>query len=218
MALMTAGLFWWAAVGGPSPGLRVARAVEAPALVLDPARLAVLQSGDLVFRRSRTLWGDIAVEFSSRDQRFSHVGIVYRDASGLYVIHAIGNPVTRAGKVRRVSLGRFLENSRDVGFYRLRLAPAKRRAVAEAALDHARRGTPFDADFSLDSSDSVYCTELIWRVVRQAAGVEIVDHKEIAFGAAYVALDDIYLGPHVAALDVPAPMVAEVENLGDGRE
>ncbi len=154
---------------------------------------AAAQPGDLVFRRSGGMWAEAAAAFSHRDRRFSHVGIVAQHGRALVVVHAAGDPVSRDARVRAEPFEDFLASSTDAALYRVdRVLPARNR-IAGVALGYAAERRPFDRDFSLAEGNALYCTELVWRAVRTATGLDLAPRKSMAMGRAYVALDDLFL-------------------------
>jgi Permuted papain-like amidase enzyme, YaeF/YiiX, C92 family len=150
--------------------------------------LTFLRPGDLIFRRGESLLSD-AVMVLDNKSRYSHVGIVTQAVGTLLVVHAVvGEAPETAGSVRADSIRVFLapEHAVAAAVYRLRENSPASTAAAELAsriaAGYAARHVPFDPDFDLDTADSMYCTELVWRAYR-GAGVELVsgDFPTISF-------------------------------------
>ena len=57
------------------------------------------------------------------------------------------------------------------------------------------RGAPFDAAFSLDTEEALYCTELVWRALTAAAGEDAAPRKTERVGRLFVAIDDLQASP-----------------------
>lgn len=153
---------------------------------------ASARPGDVLFKNGGGIWGALAARFSENDDGYGHVGIVSIAADGgLVVIHAGGDPVTRNGRVQETGLDEFLGASKAAALYRPLLdADGATRALgyAKAAV---RRNAPFDATFSLDTEEELYCTELIWRALSSALGADAVPEKSERSGKIYVAIDDL---------------------------
>ena len=137
----------------------------------------MLQSGDIIFRRgnsplSRTV---MAMDQSSS---FSHVGLVQIVKSHPYVIHAsTGKPFGRNAQVKIDTLETFLtkEYTTAVALYRVR---ERYRSITKQAMlvarGYALEKLPFDQEFNLETEDSLYCTELVWRAYLQG-GIDLVE-------------------------------------------
>lgn len=158
---------------------------------------ATLEPGDIVFRRAPGLWGDMAAAFSTRERRFSHAGIVVRQGGAILIVHAAGDPTARSGRVIAEPVASFFAGVADAAAYRLRQPRATRARIAAAAGRYAREARPFDTEFSLVDAAALYCTELVWRAVREGADLDIAPRR-IAMGRAYIAADDLYLNRFVA--------------------
>ena len=136
-----------------------------------------LESGDLIFRSGTNVVSRAVLGLDSASS-FSHVGIVYLAGDEPLVIHAIpGENLWRAEPLRIDSLADYLsdENTTSVAIMRL-IADATeiRKKAADAALSFAQDGVLFDGKFDTESSDRMYCTELVWRAYK-AVGLDLID-------------------------------------------
>ena len=153
--------------------LKPTPAYQATPLVVDAHGL---RAGDLVFRRGESLTSRMVLTADPRSA-YSHVGILYAGEDGLLVIHAIpGDDFSTPTPLRVEPLASFTEAASAVGVRRLGEAEATVYAedAARIALSYARDSVLFDAGFSLQSSEAMYCTELVWRAYREA-GLDLVD-------------------------------------------
>lgn len=130
---------------------------------------AVLQPGDLLFRRTVSFEG-LSVQVLDAAGRFSHVGLVvgHGPHGVARVVHAC--PPERAGQagVRETTAQAFVSGSdvRDAAAARLSLSAAQARQMAAWALQHV--GWAFNSTFRLDAPRALYCTELVWAAMRAA--------------------------------------------------
>ncbi len=154
------------------------------------------QNGDIITRRGRGIWSAISPAFSSTDSRYSHIGIVEKTGEGLYVIHAHGDPDGK-GAVSRDPIEDFLEDSVYWGLYRFRLSPEAIEKITNMARSYVEKGRTFDASFSLESEDALYCSELVWRAVHDAINVDLVPRKNRTLGIDFVGVDDIFLSDYL---------------------
>lgn len=131
-------------------------------------------AGDLVLTRGRH-WRSRAVQAMDPGKGFTHIGILAEAEGRLWVVHA--SPDAGVARVQIESLSDFLENPQLEALQVRRFLPRvgpRAEAAAEAALEMGRRGLPFDGHFDLDSEETVYCSELIWRAYK-ASGVDLLD-------------------------------------------
>ena len=166
------------------------------------------KNGDLVFRRGRDLVSRMVLEMDDAS-RYSHVGLIYRAGSQLFVIHAV--PAENSAERNEVKMEPFqvfasASRATEIAIYRLReMNDSTHSAVASKAADHALRlaaaHTPFDSEFDLSTPDALYCTELVWHVYKMA-GVDLVDGNfdalQIPFRSGeYVLPSTLLKSPHL---------------------
>lgn len=161
---------------------------------------ATAQPGDLIFISAGGTWSDLARFLSRHEQLYSHVGVIARENGAMVVIHAGGNPMHTEAGVHADSVLYFMNTVTRVGLYRMppNLLPKFMAYVERAKMRHL----PFDSDFSLDTPDSLYCTELVWRGLIAALGRDPIPDKGTAAGTPYVALDDVTALPFVVRVPV----------------
>ncbi|MEO0578240.1 MAG: YiiX/YebB-like N1pC/P60 family cysteine hydrolase [Pseudomonadota bacterium] len=161
-----------------------------PAPELGPA----LQPGDIVFRRQSGFFSEIARRHSVGEKRFSHAGIyAVRDGQPV-VVHAIYDSERARDGVVIDSFDDFLRDASDWAAYRTRMSDAQRAKIGQLALVAADAAVPFDLDFDLASTSTVYCTEFIWRTVNTVAAYELMPSSRLAGKRDVVRLSDLILG------------------------
>ncbi len=97
---------------------------------------------------------------------FSHCGILHRSGNGWQVIEAIG-------PVKETALKDWEIQGRDGRFTVYRLRPRYRgRIPAFIKAAQTYEGRPYDLHYSMDD-DAIYCSELIFKAFRTAAGEEM---------------------------------------------
>ena len=157
-----------------------------------------LKAGDLVFRKGAGLWTRHFINASTREKRFSHVGIVVRTTPSAIILHADGNDLTGVGNVRTEDWPGFFEIASECAIYRY--AGSKETARAFASQGLRRLGVPFDPAFDMSSTNALYCTELIREVVNEAAGTNVIEYTVLC-GYPIIAIDDIYHKGFVKVFD-----------------
>jgi len=164
---------------------------------LDLAHLDV-RPGDVVFISvPGAFWADLASKTSLPRFRHGHVGIAVTGGAAPDIVHASGNPVAENAVVVRVPLTVFAHEAQRIDVFRPRDGAAAVRA-ARAAAGFAARRLPFDAAFSLQSRDSLYCTELVWRALNEGYGRDTVPRKQSIGGREMILLSDLETSPLLA--------------------
>jgi hypothetical protein len=138
-----------------------------------------LRNGDVICRRGNRIWSSWFSAMSPEDKRFSHLGIVRVNSGGVSVINAEGLAIQGKDQVNEVSLEDFLDIALAVGIYRARDIEGDR--IAETAALFI--GRSFDWQFNMDEEDTLYCTELLYAVIRRLAPevqLKTVFQKELA--------------------------------------
>jgi hypothetical protein len=145
-----------------------------PAIHLSDRQRAQIQTGDLIFRRAE---GSVSEYILSMDteSEFSHSGLIRKQGDKITVLNASFKESEVLPVVNEIDLDSFLFGVSQAAIYRLRLDPG---GVPERALQIAESymGTPFDFKFNKDDSSSLYCTELVWLVYKQA-GIDLLNGR-----------------------------------------
>jgi hypothetical protein len=126
---------------------------------------APLRDGDIIFHTSRSAQS-AAIQRATHSP-YSHVGVVIHRDGKPYVFEAIAT-------VRYTPLGRWIERGegRKYVVRRLKNPPTESqlRRLRAAAADY--EGKPYDLYFEW-SDQRIYCSELIWKMYRDALGIEL---------------------------------------------
>jgi hypothetical protein len=126
-----------------------------------------LRDGDIIFHESRSSQSR-AIQLAT-GSRYSHMGILYRDEGRWFVYEAVQ-------PVKLTPLSAWIERGKDGHFVVKRLADdsvltpdalKRMRAAGEAY-----RGKSYDLYFEWSDS-RIYCSELVWKIYKEGAGVEI---------------------------------------------
>ena len=159
-----------------------------------------LARGDLVFVCNDSVWTKNLVEASTREKRFSHIGIVKECKDMVRLITVGADEVTGRGCVSERSFGELNGVALDLAVYRYTGPDADkvRERIVRAA--EKRIGTPFDPTFDLKNKDRLYCTEMVRDCVNEAAGREVIGTSRKG-DFEYVAVDDCYRNEMIKVWD-----------------
>ena len=121
-----------------------------------------LHSADLVFRLGRTLQSEAIVVGADHTTRYSHIGIIIRQANNLSVVHI--EPCRDGDEgVKRESLEDFFapDKASAGAIVRLgNLSDSQRQIISQYLLLAVHSPISFDHDYLLSDTTRMYCTEL----------------------------------------------------------
>ena len=122
-----------------------------------------IEDGDIICRLGDRIWSMYFKELSPHDKRFSHLGIIRIRNNIVSVVNAEG--LTDEGKdfVNEVLLIEFLKSAQKIGIYRMRTIEGE--VVSDTALEYI--GIPFDWQFDMEDNSKLYCTELLYVILRK---------------------------------------------------
>jgi hypothetical protein len=121
-----------------------------------------LKDGDIICRLGGKIWSPIFAEISPNDKRFSHIGVVRIRDDFVSVIHVEGVSSDKRGYTKNAPLKEFLQAARTIGIYRVKNIDGY--LLSDAAIGYL--GLPFDWDFDMEDSAKLYCTELLYVVLK----------------------------------------------------
>ncbi len=148
-----------------------------------------LEIGDLVFRKGYGLWTKYFIGCSTRERRFSHVGIVLGLERGGVLIHADADERTGTGCVRVEGWRGFYADALECAVFRF---DGDSSVASNIAINAKRRlGVKFDSAFDMDETNRLYCSELVRLAVNEAVGTNLVGFTKVC-GRNVVAIDDLY--------------------------
>ena len=149
-----------------------------------------MREGDLVFRCGEGIVSR-AVTSVEEDGLYSHVGILVRDDGEWKVVHAVPGEKEHPGDFDRVKAetpGRFFapDRARSGALVHCGLSdPAALESIRETALGWARDSIRFDDAYDLADASRLYCTELVWRLYRQA-GIDLSEGRRRSLNILFV--------------------------------
>jgi hypothetical protein len=122
----------------------------------------IVKDGDIICRFGDRFWSELIKDLSEIDKRYSHLGIIHINNSRISVINAEGNTDHGNDFVNEVTLGDFLKVARSVGIYRMKNIDGNQ--ISNTAIEYI--GVPFDWQFDMHDSSKLYCTELLYVVLK----------------------------------------------------
>ncbi len=127
-----------------------------------------LQNGDIIFQTSKSSQSK-AIQLAT-GSRYSHVGIVYRKGDDFFVFEAVQ-------PVKTTPLDKWIQQGENRHFVVKRLRNAEKLLTADVLQKMKLAGSRFEGknyDLYFEWSDQrIYCSELVWKIYKEAAGVEL---------------------------------------------
>lgn len=138
--------------------------------------VTMLREGDLVVRNNSDFSAQAFREFSKTDRSYSHAGLVFFDNGYPMIYHLITGDENPDHKLRRDSLQTFVAPRRNFGFaiYRYQLQPEELAIFSATIRNWYSQGLAWDSVFSLQSDDRMYCSEMVYKALKQATKGRII--------------------------------------------
>jgi uncharacterized protein YycO len=131
---------------------------------------AEIKDGDIIFHRSKSRQATAIAAATKSD--YTHMGIIFFSDGSPYVYEAI-QPVTRTPLKDWITRG--------VGeHYVIKRLKDSSKVDFSKAKEETKKLLGRDYDWLFDWSDKrIYCSELVWKAYKRAAGVEIVSLRKL---------------------------------------
>jgi len=174
----------------------------------------ILQDGQLVTRSDNDFESLILQNFSRRERVYSHSGIVFKEDSGYMVYHCMGGEENPGGACKRDPFDSFVNPLQKTGFgiFQYQLSKIETVKLHHVLEQDYQSKIPFDTGFNLKTDDSLYCSEMIYKALKQATNSRIIlptsyidnfkpkimgyKHNNLFFKKfEFIGIDDLYLNP-----------------------
>ena len=141
-----------------------------------------LKTGDLICRYGTDIISYMLQQNNPRKKWYSHCGLLIDSNKKYWVMHIMGN-----GGLRIEAIEAFCDQSvaKEVGIFRYTIADSIRKQMADKARALLHQPIQFDYDFNLQTSNQLYCSELVWTLlptaIKNAIVIDTFQHKPICF-------------------------------------
>lgn len=128
----------------------------------------IIQDGDIIFQTSRSSQSQ-AIQLATHS-RYSHMGIIFEE-DGEFLVYEAVQPVKRTPLKEWINRG-------EEGHYVIKRLENANQMLTNAAITRMKQigeeflGKPYDVYFEW-SDDKIYCSELVWKIYKEAIDVEI---------------------------------------------
>ncbi|MCB9426075.1 MAG: YiiX family permuted papain-like enzyme [Flavobacteriales bacterium] len=127
-----------------------------------------IQNGNIIFQTSKSSQSK-AIQLATKS-KYSHMGIIY-EKDGKYFVYEAIQPV------QLTPLSKWIKRGEKEHYVIKRLKNADK-IVTPSVLSKMKqigqqfKGKPYDIYFEW-SNDRIYCSELVWKIYKEATGIEI---------------------------------------------
>lgn len=134
-----------------------------------------IQNGDIIFQTSQSSQSK-AIQLAT-DSKYSHMGIIYEN-DGQFLVYEAVQPVKLTPLTEWMNRG---EN----GHYVIKRLENADQVLTNSTLTKMKqigeqfKGKPYDIYFEW-SDDKIYCSELVWKVYKQATDIEIGQLEQLS--------------------------------------
>ncbi|NVN95328.1 MAG: hypothetical protein HXX18_08610 [Bacteroidetes bacterium] len=139
-----------------------------------------LKNGDIILRHGYGMASDIIVKSLNEEYDISHCAIIVKDSNQINVIHSVSQSLSDFDGVQIQTLKRFISDCKKNSIIVVRYKSpthTDNNAIAERASYYLSKKIPFDNDFNIKDSSKIYCTELIWRCIKDAYKIDIFKNQ-----------------------------------------
>lgn len=173
---------------------------------------SLLHHGDLITRSDDDFESLSLQNFSKKDRTYSHSGMVFNEDNNWFIYHCIAGPENTGGHIKREPFDSFINPVKKTGFgiYRYQLSSMEMIKLHKVYKNYFGEQLPFDKSFSLQSDDSMYCSEIIFKSLKKVTNNRVIlptsfitNFKPKATGMRfknaffkrldYIGIDDLYI-------------------------
>lgn len=136
-----------------------------------------LKDGDIILRRGFGMVSDLIVTTMDEEYDISHCAIIVKDNKHFKVIHTVSQSLSEFDGVQSQPLSRFISDSKVNSIIVVRLKGISDSAISQRAKYFLSKKIPFDHDFDINDSSKLYCTELIWKVIKDSYNIDVFENQ-----------------------------------------
>lgn len=140
----------------------------------------MLQDGDIILRHGYGFVSDLITETLSENVNVSHCAIFVKSDTSMDVIHSVSQSLSDYDGVQMQNLKKFINDSKKnsvvVVRYKFKDGDDKT-LIGKRARYYLEQKIPFDNNFDYTDSTEFFCSELLWKVFKDAYNIDIYEDK-----------------------------------------
>ena len=131
------------------------------------------------------------------DKRYSHCGLVQIENGYPFVYHSIGGEDNPDEIIRRDSANFWFSPINNLAFaiYRYNIHDSLKERYMESAQEYYKIKLMFDLDFNLKSDERLYCSEMVYKAIKNTMKDSIFINTVDNLQRNYVGIDNLYMNP-----------------------
>lgn len=141
----------------------------------------LIKNGDIILRYGYGLVSDMIVNTLSEDIRVSHCAIVLKNDTTFSVIHSVSQTISDFDGVQIQDIRQFIHDSKEnsviVMRYKNNDNSTSNCNISERAVYYLNKRVPFDMSFNINDTTRFFCTELIWKVIKDVKNTDIFEDR-----------------------------------------
>ena len=162
--------------------------------------MQLLKSGDIILRRGYGVDSIVAANFSNKEKRYSHAGIIYKDKNNIYVIHSEDNKIKGFNGVVQEKLQNYLKGIKIWAVYRY--DDINLTKLTSYILEEKKSNILFDMEFDLKTNNKMYCSEFIYKSFNKVSQKILIKASKLFLSKRYVVITDLYLNKNTKLIDI----------------
>lgn len=145
------------------------------AITIDNKRFQNIKNGDIIFHTSTSNQSK-AIQLAT-NSKYSHMGIIYVIDKKHFVFEAVQ-------PVKLTPLQEWINRGKNKQYVIKRLKNANEVLTSSVLINMKKvgekyKGKPYDIHFEW-SDDKLYCSELVWKIYKEAIGIEIGELQQLS--------------------------------------
>lgn len=138
-----------------------------------------LKDGDIILRQGFGIVSESISKTLSEEFRISHCAIVRRpNSDSIVIIHSVSSSLSDVDGVQTCEINKFIQESQPntIIVVRFKSNDGKPNSLISNRADYyLRQNIPFDGSFDVKDSTEFFCTELIWKVLKDEYNKDILN-------------------------------------------
>jgi len=123
----------------------------------------ILEDGFIICTLGNNFWSNYFSNLSEHDKRFSHLGVIRVNNGVITVIHSSGTIKGGNDYVKEELMEDYIRDIRAIGIYKFKGLESYK--ISLEAINYI--GVPFDWQFDLSDNTKLYCTELLYVILKK---------------------------------------------------